>query len=294
MSLTSALGGPGPVRDWFEQRLPQTRGIVAPANRELTVDNEVIAARARDRGAVGHAVDLLLRMSLRAYAPRPVMRTGIREVAFAAGEVASEAIATLRSLRLHERGPEVVDWDAAARASLVLAFMEQTERSGQAMESVSLRVFERPSTVEGWLSALAGHEDVEDLSRLAAAAVEDHLDLRSATDLHLNPTFALSAALSGADADVIADGTLLDFKSTSTPRVVTREVVWQIVGYALLDRHDAYGLRSVGVSALRWRRRWVRSLDEVVSDLGWREGFSQLHADFAEWLARDTPPQAGG
>ena len=74
--------------------------------------------------------------------------------------------------------------------------------------------------------------------------------------------FALSAQVGGADADVICGDLLLDFKATSTTSIVGRGELWQLVGYALADADNQFGIRQVGVAALRWRRRWPIDIDE--------------------------------
>src|SRR5215213_4913229 len=83
---------------------------------------------------------------------------------------------------------------------------------------------------------------------LGWAAAEDHRELRGRA-LRCNPTFAQSAALGGADADLLTHaGALLEFKSTSTTRVCSRADIWQLCGYALADsdlgRAGRVGLRQ--------------------------------------------------
>ena len=68
--------------------------------------------------------------------------------------------------------------------------------------------------------ALVDGPTLLDVCTLSRCAVEDHLSIRDAADLHIGPTFAQSGPLGGADADLIYDGTLLDLKSTSTARVL--------------------------------------------------------------------------
>lgn len=88
-----------------------------------------------------------------------------------------------------------------------------------------------------------------DVCTLSRCAVEDHLSIRDATDLHIGPTFAQSGPLGGADADLIYDGTLLDLKSTSTARVLGRIELWQLLGYLFADTDDAYCIRlTIGPS----------------------------------------------
>ena len=79
--------------------------------------------------------------------------------------------------------------------------------------------------------------------------------------------FALSSPLGGADADVIADGVLIDFKASRARSVVSSTDIYQLVGYALADLYDWYGIRSVGIHALRWRKRWIISLEDLLRRL---------------------------
>ena len=51
---------------------------------------------------------------------------------------------------------------------------------------------------------------------------------------------------------------------------MTRDQLWQLVGYALADTDDEHRIRDVGVSALRWRRRWVCGLEDLLERLAGR------------------------
>jgi hypothetical protein len=117
---------------------------------------------------------------------------------------------------------------------------------------------------------------MEDVATAAPAIVADHADLRKVERLEFGPPFGLSRELGGADADVIADDLLLDFKATSTTRIAGRSELWQLAGYALADLEDEYGVRSVGISALRWRRRWTLPLDELLERLAGRPAFASM------------------
>jgi hypothetical protein len=66
----------------------------------------------------------------------------------------------------------------------------------------------------------------------------------------LNPTFAGSSDVGGADADFIVDGCLIDIKTTKQSAV---EANWlrQIAGYLLLDYQDSYQIRQVGLYMTR-------------------------------------------
>jgi hypothetical protein len=122
---------------------------------------------------------------------------------------------------------------------------------------------------------------------VAPLAAADHADLRQCEQLEFGPGFALSRALGGADADLIADGTLLDLKATSTAAIVKRPELSQLVGYALADSGDTYGIRRVGVSAVRWRTRYVWDLHDLLGRLaGGPLPVEQARAELAETAER--------
>ncbi|MGW1657646.1 hypothetical protein [Streptomyces atratus] len=54
-----------------------------------------------------------------------------------------------------------------------------------------------------------------------------------------------------ADADLIVDGLLLDFKSTHHPRPLPKHTAWQLLGHLLLDTHDRYRTDSLGLYLTR-------------------------------------------
>jgi hypothetical protein len=88
----------------------------------------------------------------------------------------------------------------------------------------------------------------------------------------VQPTFALSRALGGADADLITDaGQLIELKSTSTTRTCLGKDLWQLCGYALADVNDEHGIKSVGFSALRWRTQIAWPIVELLGVLAGRE-----------------------
>ncbi|MEU5109661.1 hypothetical protein AB0H07_46765 [Streptomyces sp. NPDC021354] len=55
-----------------------------------------------------------------------------------------------------------------------------------------------------------------------------------------------SADLGGADGGSAPDGLLLDCKATLYPRRISREEIYQLAGYTLLDYADTFGITSVG------------------------------------------------
>lgn len=105
-----------------------------------------------------------------------------------------------------------------------------------------------------------------------------------AQHLYMNPIFALSPALGGAGADLIADGLLVDFKASRDRSVIGSREIYQLAGYVLADSSDTFSIRSVGIHALRWRTRWSIDVQEFFDRLSgtrqplskWRETFANL------------------
>ncbi|WP_433398782.1 hypothetical protein [Streptomyces sp. CA-146814] len=89
------------------------------------------------------------------------------------------------------------------------------------------------------------HPDV--VAQLHQAANGPLADLRARTrpaDCTPGPT--LPGARVTADADLIADGLLIDFKSARNPRGLPQEDAWQLLDYLLLDDADRYTIDTVG------------------------------------------------
>ena len=66
----------------------------------------------------------------------------------------------------------------------------------------------------------------------------------------LNPTFEGSRDVGGADADLIVDGTLIEMKTTIKSEIKTDGLL-QLLGYALLDYPDEYGLDAIALYMAR-------------------------------------------
>ena len=155
------------------------------------------------------------------------------------------------------------------RYCLVLAHFDIAARSGSYADSVPFPRLGR--WAEAWdtdptpLLALAESAWVDDLCKLSRGFFEQHRNLLRGTAV-LNPTFAGSLDVGGADADLIVDGCLIDIKATIDPGPRSR-VLYQLLGYILLDYDDRFGVQSPGVYLARQLtlRRWP--LDELLSTL---------------------------
>jgi hypothetical protein len=127
---------------------------------------------------------------------------------------------------------------------------------------------------------------LDDLLALAQLAAERAQPLFSGSKMVMNPTFASSVLLGGADADFIVDGCLYDIKTTMD-KSPGRAGLWQVVGYALADTDDAFGVRQLGFYFARQGviLRWP--LQGLLNSLGERQvDLAQERAAFRELLER--------
>lgn len=287
MSLTAQLRDPSsPVGAWFRRRLGATTTVARTANRQLRARSAAPTGRIIDLAPhtppvpalgdvalIGHAVDWLLRLSLVDEPPGPHSAAGLGARRVAGHDqqgrclqVFSEASARCDDLAPARQALPAANWRELCRLCLLLAWLERGYRAALAPAAILERV-DTARTLDEWMSQLVSPVDLQGLELLGRVALQDHEDVRYRRPLIANPTFTLSAALGGADADLIAGATLLDFKSTATIRIVGNLDLWQLVGYALADHHDEYAIAEVAISALRWRGRVTWPLESLLGQL---------------------------
>ena len=282
MSLTSLLRETGsPLRSLFQECLPKTRAFVGNLNRELLALplNTAPSLNAADAGLSGTAIDYRLRY----YFGIPAISD---TVAWAGADRLEAAILELSdsplSWTLHEFLRELerdifslapvavrlapADEMRLARNCVALSYFEQFYRSGHSAIFDGAR--------NGSLRSSAGilqlprAEVVEDVAAMSSAFFDSQFPLFAGRSLVLNPTFSGSVDVGGADADIIADDSLIDFKSTArTDRLFGGYDVYQLLGYPCLDYPDQYRIRKVGFSVVRRNalREW--DIDELVNIL---------------------------
>ncbi len=94
------------------------------------------------------------------------------------------------------------------------------------------------------LLALAPTADIDDLYNLINAAAHTLENLFS-KPIIANPTFTGSIDVGGADADLIIENCLLEIKTTKNTSL-DKEMVYQLLGYVLLDYDDEYRIGEIG------------------------------------------------
>lgn len=188
-------------------------------------------------------------------------------------------------------GPSLLAEAAAeeqlCRTAFVVGWLEECFRTGRlfpgsALDAAILAAAAPHAAVAGSASAEAiGAKAEELIKRVPTAAVKDLMgmlalaehegmwaQLRSASRITLAPTFAGSKLVGGADADVVADGLLIDVKATVDPRRAKPQDLLQLLGYALLDFDDEYDIDAVGIFLARSGRLISWPLAEVLTLLG--------------------------
>lgn len=139
---------------------------------------------------------------------------------------------------------------------------------------------------------LRGHLE-ENYPDEVAAELSDLLDatldsLSPSGPVVYNPTFGGAPDLEhiGADGDLILDGKLFELKASTRP--YTGDHLWQLLGYACLDRlHGRERIRRVSLFNPRRRHLWAEDLDRFVALLGGRS-----FNNFVQWF-RETPAANG-
>jgi hypothetical protein len=156
------------------------------------------------------------------------------------------------------------DEELLCRYCYVLGLFEELFRAGLEINSPLFTL--APGTTLDGLLALPPQMWVDDLCELSQLARPHFADL-ARPPLHLNPVFSGSGEIGGADADLISDGCLLEIKTTVDPKFSSTRLLYQMLGYVLLDYENAFAITSVGTYLSRQSLlvRW--SLDELLSTL---------------------------
>ena len=143
----------------------------------------------------------------------------------------------------HRRRPTAAEELALGRFCLLLGAFELAFRNPLAWPPPYLGGA-RPDGVRDLLERVPDGW-AQDVAALGAAFAERHAAWRGAGAV-LNPKFAGSTDIGGADADLITDGCLWEIKTTKR-RGAQGEWLRQLIGYALLDYEDVHAIDRLGL-----------------------------------------------
>ncbi len=129
------------------------------------------------------------------------------------------------------------------RLCYVLALYEQCARAGIVESHWPIVALGYQASLESLMS-LCEDRVVDDMMALSRLFLDTGNILTRCKSKVMNPTFAGSLALGGADADFIIDHCLYELKTTKIKP--GRKEFLQLVGYVLADYDDRWEIKSVG------------------------------------------------
>lgn len=326
MSLTQGLQSPRtPLRRFLDREVSAGPRRVRAAYRAMLPYTPVLLPGddvGFEAGTVGTVVDQRLRLAFTAMTPLDeASLAGIARCQATArtrrgrdrgdrvwsalsdlgSRLAEEVAASVAELQLDARGLPMLrsdeDEERLVRRLLCAAWFALNYRNPFAFPDTPLfqAVAEAPRRFSfERLLAVPGPALVDDVLRQLHAAEDGALDdLRRQTTVATcvgGPTFDGSADVT-ADADLIADGLLIDFKSTRNVHEFPKSTVLQLLGYVLLDYSDRHQIDAVGVYLTRAAALIAWPVEEYLAMLGTRRrDLAELRGAFAELLSQPSWP----
>lgn len=264
MSLTSFLKNDGELRILIDQTFPKP---------DVEIDSERIAEpQTRNFALVGTAFDYVLRFWLEHRYPgvdskQWVAHQGVSLSYLLEDNDADRGIdeAISRAEEHHEAYLESGKiTDELLGATLDLAKLDWIYRAGQLPDDLG-------EYQQG---------DIDDLRTLVEIIPET--EFTSADHLLLNPTFGSASRLvSGADADIVLDNTLIDLKTVKDAKL--KPDYWrQLVGYLVLaniatnELPEMPRFDQVGIYFSRHGHLWTTSADQIYEN--------EKFGDFESWF----------
>jgi hypothetical protein len=306
MALRSLFNQHGSViSQYLWQRFPHTAGLARAANLQLGAAFTVRPdAASYPWAVVARATALRIRYSLGYMAPRTLLAwRGAQFLAQA--PAAPYPLAALAAIfadlaaviaRVDPVGRTLAPTEEATlcRACYMLGLCDDLARTGR-LEYSPLLEPTVPRTAAGWL-ALAAPTVVADLAGMATRFTTQH-DALLTQPRTLFPAFDAAPQPGAALDPLILGDTLALVKVTTQPTVEAR---WmrELVGYALCDVADRFGIQQVGIIAPRQGMvlRWP--LADVVARLAGEPHATLAHLrhEFAaiRRAARGLPLPAAG
>ncbi|WP_433531029.1 hypothetical protein ACQPYA_02565 [Micromonospora sp. CA-263727] len=298
-----------PVAAWLSATFPYHKEIQAEF-RSAAGPQQVLMPAGVAPGTQGAAIDFWLRMQVDPMPSIALPLVGLlsrRAPCLRAGqELLGELAAGESPRRTHEGGVELRmrpsdfgdrDDEWWARVCYALALLVELYRAAAVEHSRLMALDARSSAAD--LLGLANDAEVADLIQMRDLAAERLLPALPAGPIATGMTFDGSADLN-ADADLIAGGMLVDFKAGQggKPRAdgtraasLGRTDLDQLLGYALMDYSDQYGIDTVGLFAVRFGYLSAWPLAELIERMAGRQiDLADLRSRFAYVLQEELPP----
>lgn len=247
-NLTNAIGDKAsPLRQYLDLRFPNVRPLQKDY-RSRAGELKVVplpGGGGANGGTLGAAFDFRMRFLIDpAYLP---------DVAIHAFTARPDYVEAIHNVIRHAR--KAVEGNAAPadldRACWALALCTEVYRIGMVFPGspLTLVLEDDDFTPERLLSLIP--EDAFRQLKEMNDLTEEHLFPHLSEPFHLGPTFD-GSILCPADADVISNGLLLDFKTAIKGNALSREDLYQLLGYTLFDRSDRYGINRIGIFSARF------------------------------------------
>lgn len=289
MSLTSELHRPdSPISRFFAKNFPARDSFWSAWTERVWKYNAI-----RPEGPlanypwalVGAALDYRIRVCWRPYAAgdtvaavggRFARQFGMPDAA----EMWHDLSARWDLMMAHLKRRHTLDFgreDALARMCVIMAAYEAIARSRR-----EDRLLLGATRIDQALDRVPA-EVVADLGALLAEFQRSDERFLHPQSIVLNPMFAGSHLVGGADGDVILDRYLWDFKTTLHPTRANNDYwPYQLLGYGLLDLDDTYRLEGAGIYLGR-QGLWVSwTWDEMLRLLGTKPGVTMQ--EWRSWL----------
>ena len=102
----------------------------------------------------------------------------------------------------------------------------------------------------------------------------------------MNPLFLGSSDVDGADADIVVNGVLIDFKCKK--RKISINDIFQLLGYKILDYGNWYRIHAVGVYWGRQGQLRIWDFKRLLTALGCpSSGIRELRSKFKHAAEKD-------
>jgi hypothetical protein len=306
MSLSAQLDDAGsPLARFMRSSFPDVKNVSAAFDALRPSDSEALVPQVPDDVHVpwrtlNNAIDHRLRYGFsHRGVPSESVERGIaaawrlasRNSADAIKETADDLAAALAELVARERPvhrtrslalPTEAE-QALDRMCYALAWFEQVYRSRRLWPSTPLGDAKPGLTIEQLLKAVPGYA-VDDIAAAARLAEASFAELRASCPperIHAGPVLDGAADVGGAEADLIADDLLLEFKSTATPSTLCAQDFYQVLGYLILDYRDRYGVRRLGFYLSRFGRIVTWTVEDYLAMIGSTRPLADLRRECA-------------